>query len=361
MAQIQELGTKWMLEPNGRVYPPSAYTDYPIEEMDFQDAKRMMCAKSMGNPMKCQSCSGFEKCRAGKRVTELMVEANKQLQEAQEKGKPELFKSIMKDQEILEEACKSGNATQWIMDHYGTNKNKAVGILERLCKECINVAAEYGGDRRIIQKPKDVKIESIAAEKKQEVTVAEEEEQEETEENKYVKGEDPREKAKRIRLENQREICRWAIRSGDPVKYLTDRGRKEVNARKKVIEWMKKFPDICDGFVLQPKERGPNKKKAKEEKKNAQEGQKALEMEEDEISVEDFLKGLEPIEQSVEATEEKTEDTIQSETGDPMLAGMEAKYRELDEEQTRLMEQIKKIEEQQEALRRCIDVFKRGR
>ena len=361
-------------------YEDAAF-DQLISQMDLEQVKRMMCPKSRGNPKACLECVGFRTCQAGQRAVRLVDEETKTIEKntasvfvrkwtegkAEEHkppretpaaaSRPTLFKTISTDRDVLKEACESGNAWQWIMENYQPDKNKAQAILEKLIRECPGIAADYGGSRRIMQRPKVVNITSVAAKAE---TVAEEPKTEaagaKTEQKVTETDQTALTDFNRQQKEEARERCRKAIESGDPVRFLMDAGSSEETARRQVRKWIDRYPDLCDGFVLEDKKRGRKKKAdvpAEETETDEPEAFALEDPEDDEVSLLDFLNEYE-----VEPEEDQPEEQPQQQTGDSMLDGMRAKYNELESEKKKLTEQIRKIEAQQEALKKCIDVFR---
>ena len=363
-----------MAQPQ-RIGEDAAYNQL-IGMMNLEEVKRMMCPKSMGNPTKCLGCAGFKTCSAGQRAVRLMDEKKRKIEQqtapifiqkwtennqgekktaaASETpaNRPKLFANVATDQAILREACESGNAWQWIIENYEPRKNAAGEMLTKLIRECPNIAAEYGGSRRIMQRPKVVKISSAvmnqeaAVEEKPEVVETQKPEKTETEGRSQELTE-----FNKQQIEEAKEQCRKAIESGDPVQFLIDRGSTEENARRRVRKWTDRYPDICGDFVLPDKRRGRKKKLLEDDETIAPEQE--AEPKDDEISLEDFLNEFAAEEPEEPAPEPKEKPR----TGDTMLDGMRAKFDELEAEKAELMEKIRQIEAQQEAIKQCMAAF----
>ena len=333
---MQGLGTSWMIRQPGDMF------DRLIGQMSLTEVRPYMCPKSHGNPKKCENCDGFKTCPAGQRAVRLTHEGENSPAEAapvkQIQGDP------VKEREEFRAACESGNAWFYLMQTKGLSKDAAGELLSRLAKKFPGVAADFGGSRRIMQRPKVVKVlESVRAEDSQEqapeavdeetLTVAEE--VPESAEN--GRRTDAAIAARIVSVrEVQRSRCMEAVQSGNVREFLLAQGRTRHNVTNTISRWRKLFPDLMDDV---PKVRSGRKKT--EEPEDLQQEEK------DEISLEDFLAEYEP-----------------QETADPMLAEMRSRRTALTAEKDRLCEEIEKaeerircIEEQLEALTLCIDRF----
>lgn len=139
-----------------------------IADMDLAGIRKYMCPISNGDYKRCENCQGRKKCRVGQRVTELLAKRAEQQERSKWQealgGMPETrAASINIDdarQKILRDACESGNAWGYIMHAMGQTKNAAKETLIQLIRKYPAIAAEYGGSRRIIQRPSVAMIES---------------------------------------------------------------------------------------------------------------------------------------------------------------------------------------------------------
>ena len=184
-----------------------------IAGLDAEGVRRMMCPKSGGNPRECLSCDGIRTCLPGQQAVRLAakpvytrawVETPKAAErrpksmlpspagaargsESQREsvkvsenptGTDEHNKVILTptqdslNRELLQTACESGNAWNYLMETRGLSKDAAGELLSRLIKKYPGIAADYGGSRRIMQRPKVVKITSGSAQTKAEAPAA---------------------------------------------------------------------------------------------------------------------------------------------------------------------------------------------
>lgn len=317
---IEGIGTTWM-----RVQ------DKPIAQMDMNEARSMMCAKSNGQPEACEKCPGFKSCQAGQRVVRLRGED---------------------DRAIFQAACESGNAWNWLMIHKGLGKDAAGELLSRLIRKFPGLAADYGGGRRIMQRPRPAKQErpvepqegpqTASGEKVEQMAIAEAQAPEKAPElqkksNRGIKG------AAKVR-EIARETARAVLGHEDPIAYLMEtEGCSYPTARQRVKRWVEAYPDIAGDY--KPLDNRRNRKTMPEPEKEEEPMENT-----DEISLADFL------EEHAEITPEP-EPKPEPEKPTGIAAELKLKYDALAAEKKRLEERIRWIEEQQDALAKVSSMF----
>ena len=318
---IEGIGTTWM-----RVQ------DKPIAQMDMNEARSMMCAKSNGQPEACEKCPGWKSCQAGQRVTRLRGED---------------------DRAIFQAACESGNAWNWLMIHKGIGKDAAGELLSRLIRKFPGLAADYGGGRRIMQRPRPAKQErpvepqdspqTASGEKVEQMAIAEAQAPEKAPEP-QKKSNNGSVKGAAKRREIARETARAVFGHEDPIAYLMEtEGCSYPTARQRVKRWVDGYPDIAGDYKVQDM-RGNSKAMPEPEKE-----EEPMENT-DEISLADFL------EEHAEITPEP-EPKPEPEKPTGIAAELKLKYDALAAEKKRLEERIRWIEEQQDALAKVASMF----
>ena len=368
----QAIGTSWMRQPPRRQDDDPAFNQL-IEKMDLDEVRRMMCPKSHGNVEKCKDCDGFKTCRPGQRAMRLVAE----MKSAVEEKTAPVYVQKWKDEatpppepnarDEFRKACESGNAWNYLMETRGLNKDAAGELLSKMIRRFPGIAADFGGGRRIMQRPKVVKITTVdarepASEPKVEETPAEEVKAAEQAENR------PRTKRDELNAqlaEQARERCRQILASGDPVQAIVKEGKTEQQARARLHKWKANYPDLFEGIdpSLYQAKKGRKKKVAEPEKQEEQ-------VEEDLVNLADFLEEMDATDDElVDLTEYTMNEAPQESaerpgTGDPMLEQMNVRLKELEAEKERLRaeieraeERIKCIKDQQEALQICLATF----
>lgn len=342
---IEGIGTAWM-RPENSNRPEDKEN---IEQMDMAQLRTMMCAKSNGNPHTCEGCAGFKNCRVGQRVMRLRGED---------------------DRAVFQTALESGNAWNWLMVNKGLGKDAAGELLSKMIRKYPGLAADFGGGRRIMQRPR---VARIAAQDAQEgpvsapVATVEETEAgkpEAPEEAKKQLSEGKREaiqKGADANREKAREIAKVVFAQEDPLAYLmrTD-GCSRGTARMRIARWIKVYPDLAGDYIL-PNMQGRKRKEQTEPAETNEPAKEETEMaDSDEISLGDFLNEYQDAE---DETEEKPDAPAAPETetaagpGNDILAELNRKYDALAEERKRLEERIRWIEEQQDALVKVRSMF----
>lgn len=360
MTQLN-IGTGWMIPPKKRPDDDAAYNQL-IEKMDLEEVRRMMCPKSRGNVEKCKNCEGFKTCRAGQRAMRLVAE---QIEETAKKtaptfvqkwkeGEPEKVSNNQTsiEREEFRQACASGNAWHWLMENKKLSKDAAGELLSKLVRKYPNISADYGGSRRIMQRPKAVRIVNAqggleqASEPQVEETHAEEAKAAETAGN--------RPKTKREELNEQlaaeaRERCGKILATGDPVKALMDEGKTEKQARSKINKWKASYPDLFDGIdpALYRAKPGRKKKAVTEAPEEKQEES------DDMVSLADFLEDM-----GTQEAPESDPEPLKERTGGTAMDELQAKYDALEREKQEAKERIRWIEDQQAALEKVLAMFR---
>ena len=337
-----------------------------VGKLSMEQVKPFMCPESKGNTTRCMNCDDFKVCMAGQRAVRLMSEAAQaERQEEQKKIVDTPPVNISADREEFTRACESGNAWGFLMTERRMSENAARLKLEYWISHYPNITREFGGRKRILAKPKAVKIVRIA----EDVPTASQDAQEQAPVVPEVLAEAAEEKepekagnvrktdaaiSERIRAlhENARKRCEDAVASGDVRQYLMNEGRSEHNVTNTISRWRQEYPELM-ADVPRMKRGGSRKKKE--------------EPPEDEVTLEEFLSefdeaeadrieaDLQPEEFRVEEQPQETQK--QAGNGDPMLKMMIAKHEELKAEKRRLEERIRCIEEQQKALEQTLSAF----
>lgn len=360
----QQIGTGWMISPPKRQDDDAAFNQL-IDKMDLEQARRMMCPKSNGNPEKCKNCDGFRTCKAGQRVARLITE---NIETIRKKTEPVYVQKWKEDttpppapneRDEFRKACESGNAWHYLMETKGLTKDAAGELLSKLIRRFPGIAADFGGGRRIMQRPKVVKIMS-AVEPRVDQEPAPEPKVEEipAKEQEAAKQAEKRPKTKRDELnaqiaEEARERCRQILATGDPVQALVNEGKTEQQARARINKWKASYPDLFEGIdpAIYRAKRGRKKKEELMEQTEAD--HQIAEPVDDEVSLSDFL-----TEYGAEPQVPESDPEPQSERTGGAMDELEAKYNALEREKQEARERIKWIEEQQEALEKVISMFR---
>ena len=291
-----QVGTGWMIQQ--RATDDAAFGQLIAQMKTLDDVRPFMCPKSNGSPKKCEDCPGFRTCQAGQRAVML---SNQPAALASEKREVKTLPNPMNSSEIVKSeqeefraACESGNAWYYLMQMRGLSKDAAGELLSRMCRKFPGIAADFGGSRRIMQRPKAVKVEPVGVQE-QASGIAEEEtpsvnpEGPEQAEN----GRRP-EAAIAARIESVREVqrgnCLAAVQSGNVREFLLAQGRTRHNVTNTISRWRKLFPDL----MAEVPRAQSGRKKQEEPKEELPEEKPAEEPEDDDVSLEDFLAEYEP-------------------------------------------------------------------
>lgn len=294
---------------------PQVGTPKTIGEMDMDELRGYLCAKTLGNPKTCISCNGFKGCQVGQRALVLMGQYRKVWDEKSGPEEPapkppETTSQASKpgtltDKEDFRAACESGNARRWLYER-GYSEATAQEKLVYWIKHYPDITRQYG-KKRILQKLRKVIVTSIeirteepnaplaiakqaadlphagAAETKVEEMVNqraeahERPEKPQENERKHLWSAEALESNRRKRDAAVRERCMEALASGDPEGYMMSQGITRKAARQNLRRWQEKFPDL---FL---DEKGPEETAPEPDSIIAQ-------TEEDEISLSDFLR-----------------------------------------------------------------------
>lgn len=335
---------------------PQAGTPKTIGEMDMDELRGYLCAKTLGNPKTCISCNGFKACQVGQRALVLMGQyrkvwdeqngpeepAPKQPETTAQASKP----GTQTDKDNFRAACESGNARRWLYER-GYSEATAQEKLVYWVKHYPDITKQYG-KKRILQKLRKVIVTSMeirteepnaplaiapqaadlphrgAAETKVEemadrsAEAPERPEKPQENERRHLWSAEALESNHRKREAAVRKRCMEALASGDPEGYMISQGITRKAARQNLRRWQEKFPDL---FL--------DEKGAEE---TAPEPDNIIAQTEDEISLSDFLKqyGV----------------PILSETPEPVVEPKEELEENPNRELARLMEQEAKLLEQ---------------
>ena len=364
----QQIGTGWMIPPKKRPDEDAAYNQL-IDKMGIEEVRRMMCPKSYGNPEKCKKCDGFRTCKPGQRMARLITE---QMEDTERKtapvyvqkwkdGEPEKPNNpTSAERDEFKQACESGNAWNWLMEHKGLSREAAGEMLSRLVKRYPGISADFGGSRRIMQRPRVVKIAPVEAQNDREQGHEPKVDETPAEGPKAAEQAAEKPKSRRDELnaqlaEEARERCRQILATGDPVQALVNEGKTEHQARVRIRKWKSSYPDLFEAIdpAIYLAKRGRKKKEELMEQTEADQQIAEPAEVDDVVSLSDFLTeyGAEP-----QVPESDPEPRIER-TGGAMNE-LEAKYNALEREKQEARERIRWIEEQQEALEKVISMFR---
>ena len=293
-----QIGTGWMIQQ--RKTDDAAFGQLIAQMKTLDDVRPFMCPKSNGSPKKCEDCPGFRTCEAGQRAVRLAHPQEAPEEERREvKSLPNPSAREKSDQDEFRAACESGNAWHYLMQSKGMSKDAAGELLSRMCRKFPAIAADFGGSRRIMQRPKAVRVEPVEAQDAQEQasgSAAGEIQAEALKEpEKAVNGRKP-EAAIAARVESVREVqrnrCMEALASGDVRKFLLDQGRTNHNVVNTISRWRTLFPELMADV---PRARSGRKKQEEAVQEPVPEPvQESVHEPDDEVSLADFLAEYEP-------------------------------------------------------------------
>lgn len=326
---------------------PQVGTSKTIGEMDMDELRGYLCAKTLGNPRTCISCNGFKGCQVGQRALVLMGQQRKVLDEQSGPEQPApkppettdqaSNPGTQTDKDNFRAACESGNARRWLYER-GYSEATAQEKLVYWVKHYPDITRQYG-KKRILQKQRKVIVTSMeepnapqaanlphtgAAETKveemtdQSAEAPERPEKPQENERRHLWSTEALESNHRKREAAVRKRCMEAIASGDPEGYMMSQGITRKAARQNLRRWQERFPDL---FL---------DKKGPEE--TAPEPDSILVQTQDEISLAEFLRqyGV----------------PILSDTPEPVVEQKDEPEENPNRELARLMEQEAKLLEQ---------------
>ena len=294
---IPGVGTGWMIQQ--RKTDDAAFGQLIAQMKTLDDVRPFMCPKSNGSPKKCEECPGFRTCEAGQRAVRLANEQKAPVAEKREvKTLPNPMNSseiVKSEQEEFRAACESGNAWYYLMQTRSMSKDAAGELLSRMCRKFPGIAADFGGSRRIMQRPKAVKVEPVAVQEQASGTAEEETPSGKPEGPEHAENGRKPDAAIAARIESVREVqrgnCLAAVQSGNVREYLLAQGRTRHNVTNTISRWRSLFPDL---MAEVPRERGGRRKQEKPEEELPETSREAPQEAEDEVSLEDFLAEYEP-------------------------------------------------------------------
>lgn len=300
---------------------PQAGTPKTIGEMDMDELRGYLCAKTLGNPKTCISCNGFKGCQVGQRALVLMGKYRKVWDE---QGGPEepapkppettaqaSKTDIQTDKDNFLAACESGNARRWLYER-GYSEAAAQEKLVYWIKHYPDITRQYG-KKRILQKKCKVIVTSVEARTEEQNTplaiaqqaadlphrgaaetkveemadrsaeVPERPEKPQENERKHMWPSEAVESFRRKREAVVRERCMAALASGDPEGYMMSQGITRKAARQNLRRWQERFPDLFQD------EKGPEKTAPDSTIVQKPDGI-IVQTEEDEINLSDFLR-----------------------------------------------------------------------
>lgn len=284
---IPVVGTGWMIQQ--RKTDDAAFGQLIAQMKTLDDVRPFMCPKSNGSPKKCEDCPGFRTCEAGQRAVRLAHEQTDLVAEKPEvKTLPNPSESVKSEQEEFRAACESGNAWYYLMQKRGLSKDAAGELLSRMCRKFPGIAADFGGSRRIMQRPKAVKVAPVVAQKQASGIAEEETPSGNPEGPEQAKNGRKPDAAIAARTESAREMlrrkCLEAVQSGNIREFLLAQGRTRHNVTNTISRWRKLFPDLMADV---PKVRS-GRKKQEEPEEELPEDEKQ-EPDDDTVSLADFL------------------------------------------------------------------------
>lgn len=303
--------------------------EIPVEQKGLESLKRMMCPLSMGRVEKCKDCKGIATCSVGQRINVILAQNGKTVKELEAKLIATGPRKPDADREKFREACESGNAWGYMITH-GYSKGAAKEKLIYWSKRYPAISQEFGGDKRILAKPRPVIVQEtlqgndepgepqpIRKVETETAPAAAEERTEKQGEN--LSG--PEVSAAK-RVQKARARCMQAVQSGDALKYImTVEGKDRHHALQTISNWRSRYPDLMQGIPYQENGRKTAAKqppKQQEEQTDVQqpeaaqigdlgpqnEGQtEAEDQEGDEISLEDFLRQYGQTEEAMPETD----------------------------------------------------------
>lgn len=277
----------------------------PVENLGLTELRPYMCPLSSGDFRRCINCKGISKCTVGQRIALLVGQQEakqsadkwrKVLDVADAPGKINQAGTnvVQVTSELLRRACESGNAWNHIMQVTGKSKNAAKELLIELIRKYPAIAAEYGGSRRILQRPAVVMVESEVEPAPREETAPAPEAAPSTTND--------------ARKSNARKLWEECMAAEDPyAHYMEVRGTNHSAARSFFYRMQKKYGlEKPKPVEAEPAEKAPEES-PKEEPAPA----------EDEISLEDFLAQFEPGDPGAElAPEEPPSETEADDVAD---------------------------------------------
>ena len=298
-----------------------------IATCDLAGIRRFICPKTGGDPMKCLDCGGIKTCTPGQRAAVLLDEATRQkpqynqvwtkeqsklehekeLEAARAKKKAEKAAGnfqpyvTQKDRDEFREACESGSPWIYLFAR-GYSEAAAQERISFWVRHYTNVAQEFGGKKRLLQKPRKIPPLPVP----EEPTIPEEPEV--TVPSEVIEVTEPKTKG--------RELCIEALSHSDPIAWMMEtRGVTLKAAKQRLRDWRTRYADLF------PEE----------------EPGRAVEDSSDMVSLEDFLSEFgfeEPIPEKIPEQKEEPEDNINRELA------------ELMEQEARLLREIAGLQEQ---------------
>lgn len=243
--------------------PPLRRPEEPegVEQTSLEGLRRYMCPISNGDFRRCGNCQGLKTCKVGQRVEVLLAERKKRQDEAKWSkvlDEPERANIDEGKRSLLKKACESGNAWNYIIVTMGLSRDAAKEALLALIRKYPGVAAEYGGSRRIMQRPKVVTVSQVDPPQNaeqaagiQEEKPVEETGRDESQPEKKMSG--PQKGAATV-AKRARELYLECLAADDPVAhYMQVRGVSEESAKKCWKRMTKRYAEA----ETTPKARNP--------------------------------------------------------------------------------------------------------
>ena len=223
--------------------------DEQITSMDLEGIRKYMCPISNGDFRRCQNCQGLKTCRVGQRVVVLLNQRDQKNESAKwAKVMDVPDKPANQDdskRQFLREACLSGNAWEYVMRKTGKSRDAAKELLLELIRKYPGIAAEYGGSRRIMQRPRVTVIANHQEQQPEQVLSPVEPETPQAEKD----PNDGRRKTALAIAEKRREkalaLYRECLQASDPIaQYMERRNATESAARLFFSRMRKKYGEM---------------------------------------------------------------------------------------------------------------------
>jgi len=285
---------------------------------DLTQIRQFMCPISGGDTRRCLNCQGLKTCKAGQRVAALLAQRDGQHEKERWQKvldvpaeKPHSIEDGQR--QLLRDACESGNAWNYIMQMHNQSKDAAKETLLQLIRKYPAIAAEYGGSRRIMQRPRVVTTTNIGREPEEEQPKQEEQEPQAVQETTTAKNISAgREAANAARREVALKMYRECLQASDPVAYYVEQRNTNEKAAKLFLARMDAKYGEGRGYEVQ----GRGKPAKPEETPEAETEAQVEAKEEDSVSLEDFLAQYsEPAEQDAPETAPKGPENAPKDSG----------------------------------------------
>ena len=267
--------------------------DEQITSMDLEGIHKYMCPISNGDFRRCQNCQGLKTCRVGQWVVVLLNQRDQKNESAKwAKVMDVPDKPANQDdskRQFLREACLSGNAWEYVMRKTGKSRDAAKELLLELIRKYPGIAAEYGGSRRIMQRPRVTVIANHQEQQPEQVLSPVEPETPQAEKD----PNDGRRKTALAIAEKRREealaLYRECLQASDPIaQYMERRNATESAARLFFSRMRKKYGEM-ESEAKEPQMQQEAEARAEPPAGPEADPQPQTSEDDDSISLEEFL------------------------------------------------------------------------